>query len=82
MRRLLRNISGYPLEIRRYHVVVPPGWSIDIAELVDADGPYDPDKHGVVTGFELIDDEPEDAGSKTRPSSKTKTSSAGEEQTK
>lgn len=54
----LRNDTGSPLEIRRYGRTVPPGQEIDSSELVDADGPYDPDKHGVITGMTPVPEEP------------------------
>lgn len=50
----LRNVSGYPLVIRKYAVTVGPGEVIDTAELAG----YDPATGGVITGFEPVDDEP------------------------
>lgn len=49
----LRNVSGYPLEIRKYGRVVGPGEVIDTGDLG-----HDMDKDGVITGFEPVDGEP------------------------
>lgn len=52
----LRNVSGYPLEIRLFGRTVGPGEEIDTAELVDGDGnPHSLKTHGVITGFAPVD---------------------------
>lgn len=49
----LRNVSGYPLDIRKYRRVVGPGEVVDTDELG-----HDMATDGVITGFEPVEDEP------------------------
>jgi hypothetical protein len=49
----LRNVSGYPLVIRKYAVTVGPGEVIDTDELG-----HDMKTNGVITGFEPVEDDP------------------------
>ena len=51
----LRNVSGYPLEIRKYRVTVGPGEIIDTAELG-----HDMDRDGVITGMEPVEEPKQD----------------------
>jgi hypothetical protein len=74
----LRNDGGYPLEIRRYGRTVWPGEQIDASELVDADGPYDPAKHGPITGITLLDELAPEPAPKPKPA-KTAKAASGEE---
>ncbi len=78
----LRNDSGYPLTIRRYNRKVQPTEVIDTAELVDAEGPYDPAVHGPITGFTVLDDDPAEAPSKRARPGKAAAGSTGEETAK
>jgi hypothetical protein len=61
----LRNVSGYPLVIRKYARTVGPGEVIDTAELAG----YDPALDGVITGFEPVQDDP--APAKPKATAKT-----------
>jgi hypothetical protein len=62
-----RNITGYPLEIRRFNNHrVGPGEVIDLDDLG-----HDPDEHGVITGLEPVTEEPEAAPPKPTKASKT-----------
>lgn len=68
----LRNVSGYPLEIRKYGRIVGPGEVVDTAELG-----HDMDRDGVITGFEPVEDEPKQDAPAAQ-SGKPKTAKADE----
>jgi hypothetical protein len=49
-----RNVTGYPLQIRRFNnLTVGPGEVVDLDEIG-----HDPGEHGVITGLEPVQDEP------------------------
>lgn len=51
-----RNVSGYPLQIRRFNnVTVGPDQIVDLDDIG-----HDPDEHGVITGLVPVEDEPAD----------------------
>jgi hypothetical protein len=71
----LRNVTGYPLVIRKYNRQVGPGEVVDTGELG-----HDLEKDGVITGFEPVEDDPTPA--KPKAAAKTSASEKDKETSK